>query len=576
MLTSLTGRRWRLPDANEGLALAISQRHGLPEVVGRLLAARGIGIGETPAFLAPRLRDHLVDPSHLEDLDRAAARLAEAVLSGERVGLIGDYDVDGATSLALVGRWLAHFGLTYVWEVPDRLGDGYGASAAAFDRLAAAGCRLCLTLDNGTTAFAALAHAAAQNQEVIVIDHHAAEPALPQALAVVNPNRQDQASPLGHLAAVGVAFVLLVAVNRELKRRRPELALPDMLAWLDLVALGTVADVVALTGLNRAYVHQGLRLAASSPSAGLAALAAAAGLAVIDQPSQLSFALAPRLNAAGRMGEPALAVRLLLTDDPAEAARLATRLNDLNLARRTIERQVQAAAEAQAQRQLDEGRPILVLAGEGWHLGVLGIVAGRLTERHHRPTIVVALGPDGAGRGSGRSGPGFDLGAAVIAARQAGLLNTGGGHQAAAGLGFAAGGLDRLTTFLQERLQTAPPPAGSAPLDLDGRLSVGAIRPELAQELAQVAPFGPGNREPRFCVDGARFAEPRAVGDGHLSGRLVGVAGGWVRAIAFRCADGPLANALAAGGPLRLAARIRAERWNDELRATVEIDDAAA
>jgi len=571
---TVSGRSWRLRPADPARSAAIAQRHGLPEILGRVLAGRGIEPGEVPNFLEPRLKDVLPDPSHLADLDRVAARLADAVVAGERIGIVGDYDVDGATSTALAASWLAALGIRAEIVVPDRLADGYGANPAILRRLADAGCRLVLTLDNGTSAFEALAFAAAQGLEVIVVDHHAAEQELPPAYGIVNPNRPDQSSPLGHLAAVGVTFVVLAAAARELRRRRFARPLPDLLSLLDLVALGTVCDVVPLDGVNRALVRQGLKVAARGTRPGLVALARAAGIETVEQSWHLSFLLGPRLNAGGRLGEPMLATRLLLATEPAEAAALASRLNELNGRRQTLERSLTAAAEAAVQPQLDRDAPILLAAGEAWHPGVLGIVASRLVERFGRPAFVVGI-QDGVAKGSGRSVPGVDLGALVIAAKQAGLLREGGGHAMAAGITASVDRLAMFAAFAAERIG----PIGldePEPLELDGALAVAGVTPDLAQALDRLAPFGPGNAEPRFCLTDARIVELREVGRGHLACVIAGAAAGRIRGIAFRAGEGALAGALARRGEaLRLAGRVKLERWRGEARVSFEIEDAA-
>ncbi|MCL6607589.1 MAG: single-stranded-DNA-specific exonuclease RecJ [Geminicoccaceae bacterium] len=571
---TVSGRSWRLRPADPARSAAIAQRHGLPEILGRVLAGRGIEPGEVPNFLEPRLKDVLPDPSHLADLDRVAARLADAVVASERVGIVGDYDVDGATSTALAASWLAALGIAAEIVVPDRLADGYGANPAILRRLADAGCRLVLTLDNGTSAFEALAFAAAQGLEVIVVDHHAAEHELPPAYGIVNPNRADQSSPLGHLAAVGVTFVVLAAAARELRRRGFARPLPDLLSLLDLVALGTVCDVVPLDGVNRALVRQGLKVAARGTRPGLVALARAAGIETVEQSWHLSFLLGPRLNAGGRLGEPMLATRLLLATEPAEAAALASRLNELNGRRQALERSLIAAAEAAVQPQLDRDAPILLATGEAWHPGVLGIVASRLVERFGRPAFVVGI-QDGVAKGSGRSVAGVDLGALVIAAKRAGLLREGGGHAMAAGITTSVDRLAAFAAFAAERIG----PIGLVepePLELDGALAVAGVTPDLAQALDRLAPFGPGNAEPRFCLTDARIVELREVGRGHLACVIAGAAAGRIRGIAFRAGQGALAGALARRGEaLRLAGRVKFERWRGEARVSFEIEDAA-
>ena len=574
---SISGRPWRFRELDERSALAISQRHGLSQILGQVLAARGVAVEAVPSFIEPRLRDCLPDPSHLLDLDRAARRIAEAIRGTEPVGIIGDYDVDGATSTALMVRYLRSFGLEPRVLIPDRLADGYGASAAAFDRLAAGGCRLCLTLDNGTTAFAALAHAAGNGQEVIVVDHHAGEPELPPAYGIVNPNRVDQESELTHLAAVGVTFVLIVAVNRELRRSCPALPRIDPLLWLDLVALGTTCDVVPLTGLNRAFVRQGLRVAARTTLPGLRALADRVGVACIDDVWHLGFLLGPRINAGSRLGACDLGPRLLMTDDGSEAAEIAERLHALNQERQALERSILAQAERAVQGQVEAGRRVLVAAGEGWHAGVIGIVASRLLERYHRPVFAVAL--DGASaKGSARSLPGFNVGEIVIAARRAGLLLTGGGHAMAAGLTTRADLLQHFTDFAEERAAAAVASGALAgrPLELDGAITVAGVTSDLALDLERMAPCGPGNAEPRFCIADGRIVDTRPVGENHLACWIAGASSGRLKGIAFRSRDTALGQALTApGAPLKLAGRIKVDRWNGQIRACFEIEDAA-
>jgi single-stranded-DNA-specific exonuclease len=576
---SVLGRAWRTRPFDERLALALSQRLGLAEAVGRVLAGRGVGLDAAEDFLEPRLRRLLPDPSHLLDLDAAAARLADAVEDGERVGVLGDYDVDGATASALLIRYLKSLGVECSLEIPDRLRDGYGPNPAALGRLAAAGCRLVVTLDTGTTAFEPLAYAAEAGLEVVVVDHHTAEARLPPALAVVNPNRRDQESPLGGLAAVGVTFMLLVGVNRELRgrghfRRRAE---PDLMQWLDLVALGTVCDVVPLTGINRAFVRHGLRVMGQAVNPGIAALARAAGLVAVTDAWQLGYALGPRINAGGRIGRSDLGARLLSLDDPSEAAGLAHRLDELNGRRQTIEREQLVRAEAAAAEAARAGAPVLLLADRAFHPGVVGILASRLVERWHRPCLVVALDDAGLGKGSGRSVPGFDLGAAVLAARAAGLVERGGGHPMAAGISVAEARIPDLAAFMAERMALSPGCAAGrpGPIELDGALSVGGVTPALALQLERLAPFGAGNPEPLFAVTDARIVEARPVGEGHMACILTGAAGGRVRAVAFRSREQPLGAALLGGEPLRLAGRIKVDRYQGREGVSLQIEDAA-
>lgn len=572
---TVSGRSWRLRPADPARVARIAQHHGLPEILARVLAARGLDAPDVPAFLEPRLKNTLPDPSHLHDLDRVAARLADAVEAGERIGIVGDYDVDGATSTALAALWLEGFGIAPVIAIPDRLQEGYGASAAILDGLARAGCRLVLTLDNGTNAFAALVAAAARGQEVLVIDHHPADAELPPAFGIVNPNRPDQKSPLGNLAAVGVTFMVLAATARELRRRGARYTGPDLLSLLDLVALGTVCDVVPLDPINRAFVRQGLKVAARGERPGLAALAARAGLEAVRESWHLAYVLGPRLNAAGRLGEPMLATRLLLAREKEEAEALAARLEALNARRQEIERRLLVAAEAEIRPQLDADMPVLVAAGEAWHPGVLGIVASRLVERFERPAFVLSHA-GGLARGSGRSMPGLHLGALVMEARRLGLVREGGGHAMAAGLTLETERIPAFAAFVRERAQAVAELRTPAPLDLDGALTVCGVTVELASALDRLAPFGPGNEAPRFCVTDARIIEVREVGQGHLACILAGSAGGRLRAVAFRARDGALAKALGRRGePMRLAGRVKLEHYQGEQRVGFAIEDAA-
>jgi single-stranded-DNA-specific exonuclease len=584
---SVYGRRWRARAAaaeGEASAAAIAQSLGLPEIVGRLLAQRGVGLAEAPLFLAPRLRDQLPDPAHLIDMAPAVARLVRAIHSGEKIAIFGDYDVDGATSAALLLRFFAAVGAEARLYVPDRLREGYGPNAPALLRLKEDGAAVVVTVDCGVTAHAPLATAAEAGLDVIVVDHHVAEPLLPRALALINPNRLDETSPCGALAAVGVAFLLVVAVNRALReagwyRGHAE---PDLLQWLDLVALGTVCDVVPLAGLNRALVAQGLKVARQQRNPGLRALAAAAGASGPIDAYHLGFVLGPRVNASGRVGQADLGARLLATEDPALAAELANRLDGYNRERREIEAQTLAAAITAV-----EGRPqspaLVFAAAEGWHPGVIGIVAARLRERYERPACVVALdgaGPEATGKGSGRSVPGVALGPAVIAARQAGLLINGGGHAMAAGFTVAADRIDELCGFLAERLgdgRPSTPPV--AELAIDGALSAAGATAGLIDHLDALAPFGAGNPEPRFALPGVLVAHTEPVGQGHLRVALADpIASARLKAIAFRAADGPLGAFLAEarGRAVHVAGHLRRDAWRGGNAVQFVIDDAAS
>jgi single-stranded-DNA-specific exonuclease len=577
---SVCGRRWRLRigDAQEGHAIA--ERLALPEIIGRLLAQRGVDRNQAPGFLAPRLRDQLPDPSHLRDMEPAVVRLVRAVRERETIAVFGDYDVDGATSAALLARFFAAAGCQTRIYVPDRLREGYGPNAPALLRLRAEGVRVVVTVDCGTNAHLPLAEAADAGLEVIVIDHHVGEPLLPRAAAIVNPNRLDEESPHGSLAAVGVAFLLVVAINRALRQAgwyAGDHAEPDLMGWLDLVALGTVCDVVPLAGVNRALVAQGIKVARRNANPGLAALAAVAGVNEPIDAYHLGFLLGPRVNAGGRVGAADLGARLLATDDPALAAELARRLDGYNLGRRDIEARTLEAAIAMVEGAPQS--PVLVFsAAENWHPGVIGIVAARLKEHYERPACVVALG-DGIGKGSGRSIAGMPLGPAVIAARQAGLLINGGGHAMAAGFTVAAEKVDALRQFLVERLGDGLDREHLVPaLSIDAALSLAAAQDALIEHIARLAPFGAGNPEPRFVFPGVRVIHAEPVGSGHLRCTLADPLGAArLRAIAFRVAGTPLGRFLGEtrGVAIHVAGHLRRDSFRGGDAVQLVIDDAA-
>jgi single-stranded-DNA-specific exonuclease len=575
---SITGRRWLAQACDERMALAVAQSHGLPDLAARILVGRGIGLDSVEAHMAPTLRGFLPDPSALLDMDKAAKRIAHAVMAGERIALFADYDVDGATSSALLLRFLRAVGSDALLYVPDRILEGYGPNAAAFAILAGQGARLVITLDCGITAHEPLAAARDAGLEVIVIDHHLADIQLPEALAVINPNRLDESRTLGHLAAVGVTFLSLVAINRALRlagwyANRAE---PDLRQWLDLVALGTVADVVPLTGLNRAFVTQGIKVMAQRRNSGLSALADIAKLSESPSAYHLGFVFGPRVNAGGRVGKADCGARLLATDDRAEAMELAALLDGHNAERKQIEAETLEAALAQieASGQAETGH-ILVVAGQSWHPGVIGIVASRLMDRYHRPVCVIGVN-DGVGKGSGRSIPGVDLGQAVLAAKAAGLLVAGGGHAMAAGFTVAESRIKVLAAFLEAKIAGAGPRVDPV-LAIDGGLSCGGATVSLAEVIERLGPFGSGNAEPRFALTGVRVLKADLVGTSHVRCILSDNSGARVKGIAFRAVETPLGQLLMQSGgmPIALAGKVKLDRWNGEMRVQFQIDDAA-
>lgn len=582
---SATGRVWRdrLDLRANAAALAISQRYGLPELLARVLAGRGVDLDEVDAYLDPTVKRLMPDPYTLTDMEAAAARLADAVERKEPVAIIGDYDVDGATSTALMVRTLRAAHLDPFFHIPDRQFEGYGPNVEAVRSIAARGAKLLLTLDCGTTSMDALAEARKLGLDVVVLDHHQAGELLPPTTALVNPNREDDLSDLGHLAAVGVTFMASVALVRQLRVRnfwspiRPE---PDLLRLLDLVALGTIADVVPLKGLNRAFVLKGLVAMRARENIGLRALMDASRLAGPPTPFHLGFLLGPRINAGGRIGDATLGTKLLVTDDPAEAAAIAAWLDQLNTERRTIEKDTleQAEAEAMASLGMEEKGAIVLASGEGWHPGVVGLVAARLKERFGRPALAIALLGQ-TGTGSGRSIPGVDLGRAVRAAVEEGLLEKGGGHAMAAGLTVARAKLGALRAFLEENLRDAV--ARSRAIDhlpIDGALTAGGATPELFAMMERAGPFGSGNPEPVFALPAhvVSYADP--VGEAHVRMRLRSGDGTQMNAIAFRALGRALGDTLLAsrGEPLHVAGTLSRDIWQGRERVELRVLDAAS
>lgn len=577
---SLTGRRWLWRKGEDRVGLGIAQRLGLPEIVGRLLAARGVDHDAAAHFLDPTLRALLPDPSVLADMDPAAERLAHAVLTSETVGVFGDYDVDGACSAAIMATVLRTLGCRVLTHVPDRLLEGYGPNGPALLNLAQLGATLIVCVDCGTAAAVALSSVQGR-ADVVVLDHHASDGPPPPVLATVNPNRLDDVSGLQGLCAAAIAFLAAIATLRALRRAgffagRAE---PDLRELLDLVALATVCDVMPLRGLNRALVTQGLRVMARRARPGIAALLEAAAAHNVPTAFTCGFALGPRINAAGRISQADLGLRLLLCGDPVEARALAETLDATNRERQAVEAGMLEAALGQAAAQSDAGFAAMLVHGAGWHPGVVGIVAGRIKERHNRPACVGAL-TDGIVRGSGRSVPGVDLGSAIMAARQAGLLVTGGGHAMAAGFALHERDVPAFHAFLNERLAHAAALPRVADLPVEGTLAVSGATVDLARQLARLSPYGNGNEEPVFVLPRAQVVRADRIGKEGATIRayVQGEGGGpRLKALLFRARDGALAEGLLArGAPLHLAGHLRAEEWNGSVTASFFIADAAA
>jgi single-stranded-DNA-specific exonuclease len=581
---SVCGRPWRdrLDERATTRALAIAQRHNVPELLARILAGRGVEVDEVEAFLDPTVRRLMPDPHTVTAMEAAAMRLADAMTRGEQVAIFGDYDVDGATASALLARFLRLGGSEPIVHIPDRIFEGYGPNVEAIRALADRGAKLLVTVDCGTASIEPLAEARRLGLDVIVIDHHQADERLPDAI-VVNANRLDDLSGLGHLAAVGLVFITVVAVNRVLRTRgfwteaRPE---PDLLGWLDIVALGTVADVVPLKGLNRAFVAKGLLALRRRDNIGLTALMDVARLSGPPEPFHLGFLLGPRINAGGRIGRADLGSLLLRTDDPVEAGRIAAELDRLNGERRAMEVAMleEAQAEASAALGIEEKGAVVVTAAANWHPGVVGLLAARLKERFNRPAFAIALEPGGIGTGSGRSILGVDLGKTVRRAVTEGLLLKGGGHAMAAGITVKHGALAEFRAYLERELAEGVTAArADQALLIDGAVSAAGANAALVETIARAGPFGAGNPEPVVALPNHVVAYADPVGPDHVRVRLRSGDGTMLGAIAFRAAGQPLGQTLlqSRGQALHAAGTLSIDRWNGGERVQLRLIDIA-
>jgi single-stranded-DNA-specific exonuclease len=579
---SLSGRAWRERPADPELVRRHRLALGLSEPLARALAARGVGGEDGPDYLNPTLKALFPDPSSFVDMDRAAAVLADALEAGRQIVVFADYDVDGAASAAQLVRWFRAMGHELAIYVPDRITEGYGPSPAAFRRLQAEGAELVITVDCGAAAHDALACAAEIGLEVVVIDHHLMRgDEIPRVSALVNPNRPDCGSGQGRLAAAGVTFVLLAALNREARRRglfagRAE---PDLRQWLDLAAMGAICDVTQLVGFNRALATQGLKVMSAWRNPGLKALLEVAKSQGPASVFHAGFVLGPRINAGGRIGRADLGARLLSTDDPDEARTLAEELDALNASRKEVERDVAEAAIRTIERESNqEDAPLLLVSADDWHPGVIGIVAGRLRERYRKPVIVVGVDrAANVGKGSGRSQPGVNLGRAVQAAFDAGLLLAGGGHAMAAGLSVRPDAIPELREFLCLALAAEVGAAQAADaLEVDAVVSTAACTRDLWQDFQRLAPFGPGNPEPLFAAADVRVERPMALRGGHVRCTLVDRSGGRLKAVAWRCEETELGRRLLQeGGAIHVAGRLKPDDWQGREAVELEIEDAA-
>lgn len=580
---SANGQIWRERQtrAQSLISMAMAQRLGLPDVLARVMAGREVGLEDAEGFLDPTLKALMPDPSGLVDMDRAVARIADAVEAGVSIAIFGDYDVDGATSSALLARYLRALGLTPAIHIPDRIIEGYGPNGPAIEALYQGGARLLVTVDCGSTSFEAFETAQRLGLDVVVIDHHQCGVELPAVAALVNPNRQDDLSGQGHLAAVGVTFLFLVGLNRELRRRGAfqTRQAPDLLALLDLVALGTVCDVVPLKGLNRAYVTKGLIAMHGRGNPGLSALSDVARVGGKPAAYHLGFLIGPRINAGGRIGDAALGARLLTTLDDTEARAIAERLNALNAERQAMEAIMLEEGDAQAVIKIANEDPAVLLTGsDGWHPGIVGLIASRLKEAHRRPAFAIAYDETGKGTGSGRSIAGVDLGRAVRKAVEEGLLEKGGGHAMAAGLTVRREREAELSAFFNDMLkQDVEVAASNRELKIDAALTAGGATLDLVNGLERAGPYGAGHPEPVFAFPAHRISFADVVGNGHVRATLAGADGQTLKGIAFKAAEKPFGEALLAsrGRPMHVAGVLSLDTWQGAERVQLRILDVA-
>ena len=580
---SVSDQRWvsRLDQAGQNRALAMAQLHGMPELIARVLAGRGVAVDEALEFLDPTIRNLMPDPHTLTDCELAANRLAAAIEKNEKIAIFGDYDVDGASSAALMYRFLNHFGLEPEIYIPDRIFEGYGPNPAAMQQLAANGATLIVTVDCGSTSHESLLAAKQAGTDVVVIDHHQVGETLPPCVALVNPNRQDDLSGQGHLCAAGVVFLVLVATLRVMKDKKDRRAFTlDLLSFLDIVALATVCDVVPLKGLNRAYVVKGLVAARHMNNAGLAALFKIAGLGGPVTPYHFGFLIGPRINAGGRIGDAALGSRLLTIDDPSGAEVIAAKLDELNRERQAMETVMLAEAEAEALAEYGDGSGagVIVTARQNWHPGIVGLLASRLKDRFRRPAFAIAFDANGKGTGSGRSINGFDLGRMVRAAVDNGLLVKGGGHAMAAGLTVERSALGKLRTFFEESASKAIASlVENSALKIDGAIGASGATLDLIDRLEAAGPYGSGHSQPIFAIPAHRLKDSRTVGANHVKITLEALDGSRLDGIAFRAADAPLGQLLlnGRGRSVHVAGTLGAEQWQGQRRVQIRVLDAA-
>lgn len=579
---SLGGRFWTLAEIDDADARAVAAKLGGDDLLGRLLAGRGVAPSEVEGFLAPTLRNTFPDPSSFADMDKAAEITLDALQRGAAVTVFADYDVDGGTSSAILSRYFRAWGRELGLYVPDRLTEGYGPSPEAFRHLKDTGAELVITVDCGAAARDALEEAVRIDLPVIVLDHHLMQGELPECAALVNPNRPDCPSGCGHLAGAGVAYVFAAALNRLAREKgiAPESGeLPDLMQWLDLCALGTLCDMAPLKGVNRAFSTQGLKIMSAGQNIGLRALADVSGIGQIESVYHATFMLGPRLNAGGRIGDPWLAAKLLATDDRTEAIELAERLHGLNDERKAVEAAILEEATAQAERALarNPGLSAIVAGGEGWHPGVIGIVAGRLKDKMHLPSVVIGWG-EGLGpvaKGSARSVTGVNIGEAIAEAAREGIILSGGGHAMAGGLSLEPDQFDVFADWLDKKISAQTQSLQAARgLTIDAILSPGAATAAFCDNLDKLGPFGAGAPQPVFALQDIRVMSSRLIGQNHMK-FIAEDATGRLECVAWRSVDTPLGDAIRQGAMLHVAGRLKVNEWNGRRTAQLDVSDAA-
>ncbi len=580
-IKSVTNTIWKVNKVDEKYVVAAIQKYNLPEIVARILAARNVRLEDIPNFLNPTLKEYLPDPFHLKDMEKAANRVVQAITENQTIAILGDYDVDGATSTSLLVRYFNSIGAKVIFHIPDRILEGYGPNANALSSLYERGAKLCLTVDCGTMSFAPILHAKEIGLDLIVIDHHLSSETLPEAFAIVNPNRLDETSEHGYMAAVGVCFLLIVAVNRILADQNyfvPKKA-PDLIQLLDIVALGTVCDVVPLKKANRAFVAQGLKVLRKRQNLGLNALMDVAQINDIPLVYHLGFMIGPRINACGRIGKSDLGTKILTSNDSFEVSELAQQLNSFNIERKEIEQRVLEEALEQVESK-NEDFPLIMVSSHNWHPGVIGIVAGRLKEKYHKPVAVLSL-DKGIGKASARSISGVDFGSAIVAANQQGLLIAGGGHAMAAGFSVHENNIKALHDFLNEKFRDGVSEFGQRKLYSDGYLTLSAINSELIDKIAMVGPFGTANYEPQFIFPNVFIRKVDILAGQHIKAivadNYVGGQGKTIKAMSFRSIDTPLGNALLnnVGRNISIVGKLKINNWQGTKQVEILIEDVA-